>query len=62
MLRAKAEDGRTQRERAQALKLKTAYENMVKFEAQRDQDRKEKEDFKMIARKQKNREMTQKFQ
>ena len=44
------------------MKLKTAYENMVKFEAQRDQDRKEKEDFKMIARKQKNREMTQKFQ
>ena len=51
MLRAKADEGRTQRERTQALKLKTAYENMVKFEAQRDQDRKEREDFKMIARK-----------
>ena len=61
LLRSKADDGRTQRERAQAMKLKTAYENMVKFEAEREKDKKEKEDLKLIARKQKNREMAQKF-
>ena len=35
---------------------------MVKFEAERDREKKEKEDLKLIARKQKNREMAQKFQ
>ena len=46
MLRSKAEDGRTQRERAQALKLKTAYENMVKFEIERKKDKETREDRK----------------
>ena len=44
-LRAKADDGKSQRERVQALKLKTAYENMMRFEAQKAQDRREKEDL-----------------
>ena len=50
-LRAKADDGKSQRERTQALKLKTAYENMMRFEAQKAQDRQEREDLQKLARK-----------
>ena len=62
LLREKAEDGKSQREKAQASKLKNAYENLVKYEAQREQEKKNREELKMIARKQKNRDMAQKFQ
>ena len=61
-LRARADHGKSQRQIAQAKKLKHAYENMRKFEAQRQQDRKEKEYLQKMTRKEKNREMAQKFQ
>ena len=35
---------------------------MVKYEAQREQEKKDREEIQMVARSQKNREMAQKFQ
>ena len=45
-MQKKIEDGRALRDIAQANKLKKAYENMVKFEAQRKVDKEEKEERK----------------
>ena len=42
-IQKKIQDGRALRDIAQANKLKKAYENMVKFEAQRKQDKDAKE-------------------
>ena len=46
---------------SQGLKLKSAYESMIKFEEQRSKDRKEREQLQEYARREKNREMALNF-
>ena len=47
---------------SQAAKLKAAYENMVRYEANREQEKKNRDEMRMAVKKQKNRDMAMKFQ
>ena len=61
-MQKKIEDGRALRDIAQANKLKKAYENMVKFEAQRKVDKEEKEERKQNVYKQKQNILARNYQ
>ena len=61
-VRAKAEQAKSSRDSREAIRLRSAYENMIKFNSERDRENQKKEQLLKIAREQKYRAMVSNFQ